>query len=312
MGKFLGDDFLLNNEPARILYHDYAKDMPIFDYHDHLRPAQIAGNVKFENLARIWLDGDHYKWRLMRAFGIDERFITGNASDYEKYLAWAKVAPYTMGNCMYQWTHMELKNPFGITGKLFGPDTAEEIWKTTGDLLPKDEFSVCSIIRRMNVRAMCTTDDPTDDLAHHAAIRKDYKDFVVVPTFRPDKALAAENPVEWNAYRKNLEAASGITIGNFDEFIAALENRHAFFHSMGARATDHALVYPFAEECTKDQLAGIFGSLLRNETLSLQDLLRFKTAALYEVGRMGDAAAHDGPPEQQHPYAGQGRTGSRL
>jgi glucuronate isomerase len=222
----------------------------------------------------------------MRAFGIDEKYITGDAPDYDKYMAWARTVPYTIGNCVYQWIHMELKNPFGITGKLLSPDTAEEIWKTVNSLLPKDEYSACSIIRRMNVKAICTTDDPVDSLEHHKSIRDNNNDFVVVPTFRPDKAMAAENPADWNTYRQKLEEASGISINSFESFMSAIEKRHDFFHSMGARATDHALVFPFAEECSKKELEEIFSRLMNNESLSEIDLLRFKTAVLAGVARM--------------------------
>jgi glucuronate isomerase len=286
MKEFLHEDFLLQNKPARVLFHDYAEKMPIFDYHDHLIPRQIAEDTRFENLAQIWFAGDHYKWRLMRAFGIDEKYITGDSTDYEKYEAWAKTVPYTIGNCMYQWTHMELKNPFGITGKLFGPDTAPEIWDKTTELLKSDEYSVCSMIRRMNVKVMCTTDDPVDSLDQHALIRERYTDFTVVPTFRPDKALEVENPVLWNAYREKLEKAAGMSIASFRELTAALEKRHEFFHSKGARATDHAIVFPFAEEYTEAELEKIFRKLTGNEELTEKETLQFKTACLYEIGRM--------------------------
>ncbi len=286
MNHFLDENYLLRNEPARILYHEYAARMPIFDYHNHLIPRQIAEDAKFENIARIWFDGDHYKWRLMRALGVDERYVTGDASDYEKYLAWADTVPYTIGNVLYSWTHMELKNPFGITGKLFGPDTAGEIWNTTGELLKQDDFSVCSIIRRMNVKVMCTTDDPVDSLDQHALIRERYSDFRVVPTFRPDRALDVENPEAWNAYRAKLEEAAGMQVDSFESFISALDVRHEFFHGMGARATDHAIVFPYAEEATSDELEEIFRKLIRMESLSPQEVLRFKTAGLAAVGRM--------------------------
>ncbi len=286
MEYFLTDDFLLQNEPAKVLFHEYAETMPIFDYHNHLIPRQFAEDTKFENLAKIWFDGDHYKWRLMRALGIDEKYITGDSTDYEKYQAWAETVPYTIGNCFYHWTHMELKNPFGITGKLFGPDTAPEIWETTKKLLQQDDFSVCSIVRRMNVKVMCTTDDPVDSLDQHALIRERRDGFVVVPTFRPDKALAVENPKDWNAYRLKLENAADMKVRSFEDFIHALDRRHEFFYTMGGRATDHALLFPYAEKCTKDEAEAIFAKLLNNDTPTEQENLQFKTAALYEVGRM--------------------------
>lgn len=286
MKTFLDEDFLLQNEPARVLYHDYAKGMPIFDYHNHLSPRQIAEDIKFENLGKVWLDRDHYKWRLMRALGIDETYITGESTDREKYNAWARTVPYTMGNCVYTWTHMELKKFFGITGKLFGPDTADEIWETAAEHFKKDEMSVCNIIRGMNVKVLCTTDDPVDSLDQHELIKKRHRGFTVVPTFRPDRALDVENPEAWKAYLAKLEAAAGTTIQSFEEFIGALEKRHAFFHSAGARATDHAIVVPFAEESSRDEREKIFAKLLRNEALSEKEVLQFKTAVLYEVGRM--------------------------
>ncbi len=286
MRSYLTEDFLLGNEPARILFHEHAEKMPIFDYHNHLVPRQIAEDHKFENLAQIWFDGDHYKWRLMRALGIDERLITGDSTDYEKYVAWAQTVPSAIGNVMYPWTHMELKNPFGITDRLFGPDTAEEIWKITGELLKRDDFSACSVIRRMNVRVMCTTDDPTDTLDQHAIIRRRAKGFVVAPTFRPDKALDFEDPKAWNAYRDRLAAAAGIGIDSFEAFTAALDRRHEFFHRMGARATDHALVFPFAEEAARGEIEKMFARLSKGEALSPREVLQLKTAALCEVGRM--------------------------
>jgi glucuronate isomerase len=286
MERFITEDFLLINEAGRLLYHEYAADMPIFDYHNHLVPRQIAEDVKFENIARIWLQGDHYKWRVMRALGIEEKYITGDADDYRKYLAWAGTVPYTIGNVLYHWTHMELKNPFGIDDRLFGPDTAEEIWNITGDLLKRDDFSVCGMIRRMNVKVMCTTDDPIDSLEHHERIRGLYSDFRVVPTFRPDQALEVENPEAWNVYRKKLGDASDLQVDSFSAFIAALDRRHEFFHSMGGRATDHAIVTPFAEEASLDELEKIFRKLTTKKSLSPREELQFKTAALCEVGRM--------------------------
>ncbi len=288
MKHFLNEDFLLQNEAAKILYHDYAETMPIFDYHNHLIPGQIAEDINFENLSQIWFDGDHYKWRLMRALGIDEELITGSATDYEKYQAWARTVPYTLGNCFYHWTHMELKNPFGITNRLFGPDTAPEIWEETKSMLQQEDFSVCNIIRRMNVRVMCTTDDPVDSLDQHALIRERHPDFLVVPTFRPDKALAVESVEQWNAYRVKLEAAAGMKIGSFEDFVHALDIRHQFFYSMGSRATDHALLSPYAEEYTRDEVERIVAMLLNNEALSTKQALQFKTAALYEIGRMNN------------------------
>ncbi len=223
MKGFLSENFLINNEAGRVLYHEYAKGMPIFDYHNHLVPRQIAEDRKFDNLTQIWFDGDHYKFRLMRAFGIEERLITGNASDYEKYQAWAETVPYTIGNCMYHWTHMELQNPFGINDRLFGPDTEKGIWDATGELLKRDDFSVCSIIDKMNVKVMCTTDDPVDSLVYHSKIAISGRPFKVVPTFRPDRALDVASPKDWNAYRIKLEGEGNayVTFRNLGALINA-------------------------------------------------------------------------------------------
>ncbi len=286
MQTYLTEDFLLGNEPARILFHEHAEKMPIFDYHNHLVPRQMAEDRKFENLAQIWFDGDHYKWRLMRALGIDEKYVTGDATEYEKYEAWARTVPWTVGNVMYPWTHMELKNPFGIADRLFGPDTAPEIWRITGELLKRDDFTACSVIRRMNVRVMCTTDDPVDSLEHHALIRERQRGFRVVPTLRPDRALDFDDPKAWNAYRQRLGAAAGIGIDSFEAFVHALDARHAFFHDMGARATDHALVFPFAEEASGEEIERLFARLSRGEGLSAREVLQLKIAGLREVGRM--------------------------
>jgi len=189
-GQFLSEDFLLQTETARTLYHEYAKVMPIYDYHCHLPADKIAADHNFDNLTQIWLYGDHYKWRAMRANGIDEKYITGDASDYEKFRKWAQTVPYTLRNPLYHWTHMELKDPFGIEDKLLNPDTAEEIYKTCSHMLKTPEFSVRNIIRKANVKLLCTTEGPLDSLEHHKQIRDEGFEVKVYAAFRPDKGLA--------------------------------------------------------------------------------------------------------------------------
>ena len=226
---FLSEDFLLQSPTARTLYHEFAESMPIFDYHCHLPVAEIAGNKRFANLTDIWLRGDHYKWRAMRANGIAERLITGDASDLEKFQAWAATVPRTLRNPLYHWTHLELKRCFGVSGKLLCPETAEEIYGACSEMLRTDDFSTRRILQRMNVRVVCTTDDPVDTLEHHL-ILKGEKSFPVkvLPTFRPDKALAVDSPVLFNRWVEQLEAATDMDIADYTSFLAAIRKRHDF------------------------------------------------------------------------------------
>jgi len=232
MKPFLDEDFLLNTGAAQRLYHEYAKDMPIFDFHCHLPPAEIAEDLKYANLSQIWLNGDHYKWRAMRTNGISESKITGNASDSEKFEAWAATVPYTIGNPLYHWTHLELQRYFGITD-ILSSSTAHYIFSKTMNSLQKDEFSVKSLLAKSNVKVVCTTDDPVDSLEHHSKIKKDNNlSTKVLPTYRPDKALAFENTVELNKYLEKLSGMSGIKITDYDSYLDALKNRHDFFNSL--------------------------------------------------------------------------------
>src|SRR5688572_30020119 len=230
MNSFLTEDFLLQSEPARRLYHQYAKDLPIIDYHCHLPPQEIAQNRKFENITKIWLDGDHYKWRAMRTLAIDEKYITGKASDPEKFDKWAYAVPYTMRNPLYHWTHLELKRYFGID-KLLTPETSAAIYDEAGALLKKPEFDTRSLLKKMKVEVIGTTDDPTDPLTHHQKIKNDNLEIKVLPSFRPDKAFAVENPEAYKKYLEKLSAVSGVSIKSFDTLMAALENRIEFFHA---------------------------------------------------------------------------------
>jgi glucuronate isomerase len=286
MASFINDDFMLQNETGRRLYREYAADMPIFDYHCHLSPEQIADDVRFANITQLWLYGDHYKWRLMRADGVDERFVTGDADDYEKFLAWARVVPHTIGNPLYHWTHLELKRYFNVD-ELLGPDTAKKIWKQTEDVCVGPEFSVRNLIQRMNVKVVCTTDDPTDSLEHHKTLQR-AKDFnvKVLPAFRPDKALAVEDNAAFNAWVDRLQAAADMEIVRYDQYLEALRARHTFFHEMGCRLSDHALTRPFFAAATEEEVSGIFDRARTGQALSGEQVLQFKTALLRFVGEL--------------------------
>jgi glucuronate isomerase len=203
MKKFLDENFLLESKTAEILYHEHAKDMPIIDYHCHLPPDEIANDRQFENLTQIWLNGDHYKWRAMRANGIPEKFITGSASDSEKFQKWAETVPYTLRNPLYHWTHMELKKPFGIT-KILNGETAAEIYQEAGAMLSTAAFSTRNILRKMNVEVVCTTDDPVDNLKHHTKVKREEFEIKMLPAWRPDRAMAVENTDKYNVYLASL------------------------------------------------------------------------------------------------------------
>lgn len=286
---FITDDFLLRSETARVLYHDYAKEMPIIDYHCHLPPDQIAADKQFENITQIWLYGDHYKWRAMRANGINERYCTGDASDWEKFEQWAITVPYTMRNPLYHWTHLELLRYFDID-ILLNKDSAREIYEECSAKLKQPDFSVKNLLKRMNVKIICTTDDPTDSLANHQAIKDSGFDIKVLPTFRPDKAmLLIDSPEEFNQYLTKLaEAASSGEINSYEALLAALQNRHDFFASMGGKLSDHGLEHIYAtfdEEAAKQAF-----SVARNGQLP-SDLQReaFKSMVLFETAKMDHA-----------------------
>ncbi len=242
MKQFLCEDFLLGNSTAIRLYHDFAKEMPIYDYHCHLNPREIAEDRQFDNIGQMWLEGDHYKWRGMRSAGIDEKFITGkDSSDYEKFMAWAKTVPQTIGNPLYHWTHLELKSPFGISGALFGPQSAEKIWHECNEKLARPEFSARGIMRQMNVRMVGTTDDPIDSLEHHIQIAQDLDfDIDVRPSWRPDKAFKIELD-GFNDYITSLSQAANIDIGTFSQLCDALSKRLDHFNANGCLAADHGI-----------------------------------------------------------------------
>ncbi len=285
--RFIHDDFLLENKPAVTLYHEYAKREPILDYHCHLPPREIAEDSRFANLTQIWLNGDHYKWRAMRANGVNERFITGSASDWEKFEKWAETVPQTLRNPLYHWTHLELNRPFGINDRLLSPATARGIWDDCALMLEKPQFSCRGIMRQMDVRVVCTTDDPTDSLEHHEKIALDRNfPIKVLPTFRPDKGMAVENSAAFNAWVDKLAAAANVHITGWDEYIAALRKRHSFFHSNGGRLSDHGIETAYAEDFTEREMKNLFAKIRRGYELDSTEVLKFKSAMLYEFGIM--------------------------
>jgi len=281
------EDFLLQNVSAVRLYHEYARPMPILDYHCHLPPGQIAEDHRFANLAAIWLHGDHYKWRAMRANGVAERYCTGDASDWEKFQKWAQTVPKLLQNPLYHWTHLELKRPFGISDRLLGPETACSIWEECNAKLAQADYSCRGIMRQMNVVLVCTTDDPTDDLAHHEAIAADPSfPIQVLQTFRPDKAMAAESPLAFNAWVDRLGEAAGLEIRDFVGLLEAMRRRHDFFHAHGCRLSDHGLDMPYAEDYTEAEIEAAFARLRAGRGLLQEDLAKFKSAVLYELAVM--------------------------
>lgn len=282
--EFIHNDFLLQNDFAKDLYHTFAADEPIIDYHCHLPPDQIAGDINFRNLTHIWLDGDHYKWRAMRTSGVDESLITGSASDKEKFLAWAKTVPNTLKNPLYHWTHMELKNPFGISDRLLNETTAEAIWEECNEKLQLPEFSTRGLLKKNKVKVVGTTDDPTDSLEHHVQVAGEDTDFKMVPTFRPDRGMEIENGEAFRTWVKKLESVSEISITTFDDFIEALDKRHAFFHELGGRASDHGIDEPYADSFSKSQVSSIFDNAMRGRIVEEKDARIFKSAFLYYCG----------------------------
>ncbi len=254
---FISENFLLRNDSAVELYHRFARDLPIIDYHCHLFAAEVADDRRFENIAQIWLAGDHYKWCAMRAAGVPERYCTGDASDREKFQKWAETVPQVLRNPLYHWTHLELNRPLGINDRLLGPETADSIWRECNAKLARPEFSARGIMRQMNVVLVCTTDDPTDTLEHHRRIAADRSfPIQVLPTFRPDKALAVESPKAFNAWVDRLAERSGIAIGDrFDRYLAAIRQRHDYFHGAGCRLSDHGLDTFYAADYSEAELS---------------------------------------------------------
>jgi len=290
MTEFISEDFLLQSKTARVLYHEHAKKMPIYDYHCHLPADRIAADHRFENLTQAWLAGDHYKWRAMRANGIPEKYITGNAGDYEKFEKWAQTVPCCLGNPLYHWTHLELKNPFGIKNKPLSPDTAKEIYDFCSEMLRTPHLSVRNIMRKMNVKLVCTTEDPLDSLQHHKKIRKDGFEIKVHTAFRPDRGMAVENVDALNTWLDKLQEAADMEITDFDSYIEAIRKRHDYFHQNLCRLSDHGLETAYAEDYTQAEIKKIFERIRSKKDLDLLQQLKFKSAMMFEFAVM-DAEA---------------------
>lgn len=275
---FLNDDFLLSTEWAKTLYHNHAAAMPIIDYHCHLEPKEIYENQKFENITAAWLYGDHYKWRLMRACGVPESHITGNASDYEKFAVWCETVPKLIGNPLYTWTHLELKRFFGID-LLVNKENAEKIWQLANEKLASDSFKRREIISHSNVKVVCTTDDPADDLSYHKLLAQEETRFKVLPSFRPDKALNI-NQKDFPSWINRLAEACDQPVTNYEELIAALGSRVDYFHELGGRLSDHALDILRYEEADGDTLEAIFQKGLAGEVLTEKEIDAYRAETL--------------------------------
>jgi glucuronate isomerase len=279
MKKFLGENFLLHSDTAKVLYHDYAKAMPVIDYHCHLPPEQIACDKQFENLTQAWLYGDHYKWRAMRTNGVEESYCTGDKPDFEKFKKWAETVPYTLRNPLYHWTHLELQRYFDVHDLLDG-GSAEKIYEECSARLQTKAYSVRGLLRKMNVKVVCTTDDPTDSLAHHKKIKADGFEIKVLPAFRPDKAMNVDDAASFNAYLSKLEGASNTNIASFTDYLDALKARHDFFATMDCSVSDHGLEQVYADDYTDAEIEAAFNKIRSGKELSREENLKFKSAML--------------------------------
>ena len=283
--SYIHDDFLLSTDSARRLYHDYAATEPILDYHSHLPPDEIADDCRYTDLFDIWLRGDHYKWRAMRAAGIDEELCTGAASPEEKFHAWARTVPQTVRNPLFHWTHLELKRYFDIDD-LLNETTAQSIWARANERLAGDELSACGILKKFNVRAVCTTDDPTANLEEHGRIADSDLATRVYPTFRPDAALLVDYPDVWNSWVDRLASIVGVEIRGLQSLLDALANRHAAFHATGCRLSDHGLPYCYADDCTETQAKAIFDEARRGQAATPEQHARFASYLMFFFGQL--------------------------
>jgi glucuronate isomerase len=283
--KFVHEDFLLQTRTARRLYHNFAEDEPILDYHCHISPKDIAENRQFKNLFEIWLEGDHYKWRAMRSNGVAERFCTGDAEPFAKFQAWAATVPHTLRNPLYHWTHLELKRYFGIDD-LLDESTAARIWKRANDLLETPELSTQGILKKFKVNVVCTTDDPTDDLRYHKIFASTNHPTTMLPAFRPDKALCVQDAESFNAWVEKLREASDVDIRNLSDFKDALRKRHDFFHSQGCRLSDHGMNECFAADCSERTAATIFSKALKGKNATEEEQSQFCSFMMLFFGHL--------------------------
>ena len=278
----MDEDFLLQNETAKLLYHQYAAAMPIIDYHCHLSPKDIAEDRQFKNISEVWLHGDHYKWRAMRTNGVHESYCTGDKSDWEKFEKWAETVPYTLRNPLYHWTHLELQRYFNVT-ELLSKDNAKEVYDHCNDLLSRPDYSTLSLLTKMKVERVCTTDDPVDDLEYHRKHRDESSSVIMVPAFRPDKAMEVSDTPSFLIYLKKLETVSQIRICDFDSYLSALKSRHDFFAEMDSCISDHGLEEIYAEDYTSSEIRNIFSKLLNEQKLTDDEIRKFKSAMLIQL-----------------------------
>lgn len=308
MKQFNDENFLLQTPTAQRLYHEYAEHQPIIDYHCHLIPEYVASDHKFENLSKIWLEGDHYKWRAMRTNGVDESYITGaGTTDWQKFEKWAETVPYTMRNPLYHWTHLELKTAFGVN-KLLNPSTAKEIYDHCSAMLQTPERTARGLMKHYNVEVVCTTDDPVDSLEYHIKVRDDNFGVKMLPTWRPDKAMAVEDSAAYRAYIDKLAEVSGVNITKFADVIAALQKRHDFFESVGCRLSDHGIEEFYAEDYTPAEIEAIFDKVYGGKALTAEEIAKFKTAMMVEFAIMD----HDSGWTQQFHYGAIRNNNSRM
>jgi len=282
--NFVDEDFLLQSEFSRKLFHEYAKEEAILDFHSHLAADEIASDRQFRDVTEIWLEGDHYKWRLMRANGVAERYCTGDATPYEKFVAWAKTVPDTVRSPLYQWTHLELKRYFEFD-RLLNENTARAAWEQSNKLLSRD-LTAKGILRKFGVRAVCTTDDPCESLAAHRKVNSSEPDLRIYPTFRPDKALQVDKPEQFNAWIERLESTSNIQISSFKYLLDALKQRHDIFHDEGGRLSDHGLVYCFSNPCTEQKASSIFDNARAGRAASAEEYEQFASLLMLFFGRL--------------------------
>ncbi|HWV67760.1 glucuronate isomerase, partial [Chitinophaga sp.] len=283
--KFMDENFLLNSDAAERLYHDYAKDMPIIDYHCHLPPAQIAADTMFENITQAWLYGDHYKWRAMRTNGVPESYCTGNNTDWEKFEKWAATVPYTLRNPLHHWTHLELQRYFGVTDVL-NPTSAKQIYDTCNQLLQTPAYSVQNLLRSRNVSLICTTDDPADNLQYHRQLKQDGFEIPVIPAFRPDQAMNVDSPEVYNQYLHKLEETANVNIRTYDDLLQVLKDRHDVFAAHGCKVSDHGIEEIYADDFLEKDIRQIFLKIRGGQPLTQTGIRQFKSALLYELALM--------------------------
>jgi glucuronate isomerase len=288
MKQFMSEDFLLQTETAQKLYFEHAAKMPVFDYHCHLPPQQIAEDMQFKNITQAWLYGDHYKWRAMRTNGVDEKYCTGNASDWEKFEKWSQTVPHTLRNPLYHWTHLELQRYFDVK-EVLNPASAKTIYNKCSEMLNSSAYSTRNLMRKMNVKAVCTTDDPVDSLEHHTKMAAEGFEIKVLPTWRPDKGMATENTKSLNAWINTLAQITGIDIVDFDRYLQAIQKRHDFFHQHGCRMSDHGIETAYADDYTTTEIRGIFDKIRTSKELICPEQRKFKSAMLYEFALMDHA-----------------------